>query len=161
CSSDLIHLNHRVRAVTFFFYDFEAFGRDPLRDRPVAFGGVRTDADLNLVADPIALRCKIAPDYLPDPGAVLVHGISPMRALEDGVTEAEFARAIHDEWSRPETCSLAYNGHRYDHPMAQHLLWRTLRCPYSWSWRSNCSRFDIIDVLRAAYALRPSGIAWP
>ena len=32
---------------SFFWHDYETFGRDPALDRPAQFGGIRTDAALN------------------------------------------------------------------------------------------------------------------
>ncbi len=33
--------------------------------------------------------------------------------------------------------------------------------PYGWSWQNGNSRWDLLDVMRACYALRPEGIEWP
>jgi exodeoxyribonuclease-1 len=50
---------------------------------------------------------------------------------------------------------------RFDHVLTQHLLYRNLRDPYGWHWRNGNSKWDIIDLVRAACALRPEGIEWP
>ena len=34
---------------SFFWHDYETFGRDPRLDRPAQFAGIRTDLDLNEV----------------------------------------------------------------------------------------------------------------
>jgi exodeoxyribonuclease-1 len=39
----------------------------PRRDRPAQFAGVRTDADLNEIGEPVMLYCQPRADYLPDP----------------------------------------------------------------------------------------------
>ena len=39
---------------SFFWHDYETFGRVPRRDRPAQFAGVRTDAELNEIGDPMA-----------------------------------------------------------------------------------------------------------
>ena len=62
---------------TFLWHDYETFGIDPRRDRPAQFAAIRTDAQLNIVGEPINLLCKPAPDYLPDPASCLVTGITP------------------------------------------------------------------------------------
>ena len=41
--------------LTFFWHDYETFGRVPRRDRPAQFAGVRTDADLNEIEAPVML----------------------------------------------------------------------------------------------------------
>ena len=43
---------------TFYWHDYETFGRVPRRDRPSQFAGVRTDADLNEIGTP-ARRCAV------------------------------------------------------------------------------------------------------
>ncbi len=147
--------------MSFFWYDYETFGSSPSVDRPVQFAGVRTDEALQRIDDPVVLYCRPAPDYLPKPDACLIHGITPTRLLERGVSEAEFAHRIHQELSQPNTCAVGYNAVRFDHEVTRFLLYRNLRDPYAWHWRNGNSRWDLIDLLRAAYALRPGGIEWP
>ena len=43
---------------TFYWHDYETFGADPSRDRPVQFAGLRTDAQLNVVGEPLLLFCR-------------------------------------------------------------------------------------------------------
>ena len=69
---------------TFFWHDYETFGRVPRRDRPAQFAGVRTDADLNEIGEPVMWHCQPAPDTLPDPESVLLTGILPQHALAQG-----------------------------------------------------------------------------
>ena len=38
---------------TFFWHDYETFGVVPRRDRPSQFAGIRTDADLNEIGEPV------------------------------------------------------------------------------------------------------------
>jgi len=60
---------------SFFIYDYESFGVNPATDRPAQFGGIRTDADFNIIGEPVVLYCKQTNDYLPSPEAVLVTGL--------------------------------------------------------------------------------------
>ncbi|MBP6252629.1 MAG: exodeoxyribonuclease I, partial [Rubrivivax sp.] len=94
---------------SFYWHDYETFGRDPRRDRPAQFAGVRTDADLNEVDAPLLQYCVPAPDFLPDPEACLLTGILPQTALERGVPEHAFAAAIETELARPGSCGVGYN----------------------------------------------------
>lgn len=144
----------------FFWYDYETGGRDPRRDRPVQFSGVRTNEALEIIEDPLNLICAPALDYLPSPGACLVHGISPQRQQKDGLSEAEFAAQIYQELTRPNTCTVGYNGMRFDHEVTRFLFYRNLRDPYAWHWRDGNSRWDVIDLMRSAYALGYDDIEW-
>lgn len=144
-----------------YWYDYETFGADPARDRPVQFAGIRTDLALNPVAPPLSLYCKPAPDYLPSPEACLITGITPQQALREGVVEAEFITAINAAFSVAGTCGAGYNSIRFDDEVTRHTLYRNLMDPYAREWRNGNSRWDLIDVMRMARALRPEGIVWP
>ncbi len=150
-----------MNSATFFWHDYETFGIDPQRDRACQFAGIRTDPDFNVIGDPIMLYCKPADDYLPHPEACLITGITPQLAAEKGVCEAEFIRVIHDQLAQPGTCSLGYNSIRFDDEVTRNLLYRNFYDPYGREWQNGNSRWDIIDVARAARALRPKGIEWP
>lgn len=147
--------------MTFYWHDYETFGRVPRRDRPSQFAGVRTDADLNEIGEPLMLYCQPAPDYLPEPEACLLTGILPQTCLEQGVPEHQFAAAIEAELARPGTVGVGYNTIRFDDEVTRHLFWRSLIDPYAREWQNDCGRWDILDVVRCAYALRPEGIEWP
>ncbi len=146
---------------SFYWHDYETFGTDPSRDRPVQFAGIRTDADLNIIGKPLVVFCKPAGDVLPQPEACLVTGITPQRALEEGVCEAEFIRLIHAELSQAGTCGVGYNTIRFDDEVTRYTLYRNFYDPYEREYRDGNSRWDIIDMLRLTYALRPEGIEWP
>lgn len=146
---------------TFFWHDYETFGTDPKRDRPVQFAGVRTDAEFNIIEEPVMLYAAPSEDVLPQPQACLITGITPQQALAQGVCEAEFIRVIHAELSRPGTCGVGYNSIRFDDEVTRYTLYRNFYDPYAREWQNGCSRWDIIDMLRLTRALRPEGIEWP
>src|ERR1700710_2652 len=147
--------------MTFYWHDYETFGRIPKRDRPSQFAGVRTDADLNESGDALMQYCQPAPDYLPEPGACLLTGITPQLCLARGVPEHEFANAIEHEFAQPCTVGVGYNSIRFDDEVTRHLFWRNLIDPYGREWQNECGRWDLLDVVRVTWALRPEGIVWP
>jgi exodeoxyribonuclease I len=146
---------------TFFWHDYETFGRVPRRDRPAQFAGVRTDADLVEIGAPVMHYCQPTPDCLPDPEACLLTGITPQACLERGVPEHAFADAIEAQLSRPGTVGVGYNSIRFDDEVTRHLFWRNLIDPYAREWQNQCGRWDLLDVVRVTWALRPDGITWP
>ncbi|MBA6414301.1 exodeoxyribonuclease I [Parahaliea sp. F7430] len=150
-----------MAATTFYWHDYETFGVDPARDRPVQFAGLRTDAQLNPIGEPLVIYARPADDYLPHPKACLVTGITPQEALAKGLPEREFIRLIHEELAQPGTCGVGYNSLRFDDEVTRYTLYRNFYDPYAREWQNGNSRWDIIDMLRAAYALRPEGIVWP
>lgn len=146
---------------TFYWYDYETFGTDPQKDRPVQFAGIRTDYDFKILEEPLAVYCKPALDALPHPDACLITGITPQLAEQKGLSEADFIRLVHEQMARPETCTLGYNSLRFDDEVTRNCLYRNFYDPYAREWQYGNSRWDIIDVVRAARALRPEGIEWP
>ncbi len=145
---------------TFFWHDYETFGIDPQRHFPAQFAGIRTDYGFNRVEEPVTLYCKPSADYLPQPDACVITGISPQLAIEKGVCEAEFIAAIHRQLAQPNTCNLGYNTLRFDDEVTRNALYRNFYDPYQREWQNGNSRWDLIDVVRATRALRPDGIVW-
>lgn len=146
---------------SFFWHDYETTGTDTRRDRPMQFAGVRTDADLNLIEEPLVIYARPADDLLPHPMACIITGITPQKALDEGYPEAEFIELVHQQMARPGTCSVGYNSLRFDDEVTRNTLYRNFFDPYAREWQNGCSRWDIIDMLRLTRALRPSGINWP
>ncbi len=146
---------------SFFWHDYETWGRVPRRDRPAQFAGVRTDAELNEIDTPVMLHCQPAPDFLPDPEACLLTGILPQACLAQGVPEHAFAAVIERELGKPGTVGVGYNSIRFDDEVTRHLFWRCLIDPYAREWQNECGRWDLLDVLRCCWALRPEGVEWP
>jgi exodeoxyribonuclease I len=143
-----------------FWYDYETTGINPQKDRPLQFAGVRTDLDFNVIDDPISIFCKLSLDILPHPEACLITKITPQFANEKGVNEAEFVRQIHEQLIQPHTCNLGYNSIRFDDEMTRHTLYRNFYDAYEREWKNGNSRWDLLDVFRAAHALRPAGFNW-
>lgn len=146
---------------SFLFYDLETYGADPRTTRIAQFAAIRTDADLNEIEEPISIFVRPADDLLPSPTATLITGIAPQDALRDGMNEAEAFALIFDEMARPETCSLGYNSLRFDDEFVRYGLFRNFYDAYEREWRGGNSRWDLLDVLRLAHALRPEGLVWP
>jgi exodeoxyribonuclease-1 len=146
---------------SFFWHDYETFGRVPRRDRPAQFAGLRTDLDLNVIGDPVMQYCQPAPDTLPDPESCLLTGILPQACLRNGIPEHTFAQRIEAELGAPGTIGVGYNSIRFDDEVTRHLFWRCLMDPYAREWANGCSRWDLLDTVRCTWALRPDGIDWP
>ena len=146
---------------TFFFFDYETWGTSPAKDRPCQFAGVRTDMDFNIIGEPLVIYCQPPADYLPSPEAALITGITPQTAETQGLIEPEFIGKIHEQLATPNTISLGYNSIRFDDEVTRYTCYRNFIDPYAWSWKNGNSRWDLLDVMRACYALRPEGINWP
>lgn len=144
-----------------YWHDYETWGVNPRLDRPAQFAGLRTDLDFKPVGPPLVLYCRPSDDVLPHPDACLITGLTPQRARVEGVIEAEFFSAIHEQFAQPGTCALGYNTLRFDDEVTRYGLYRNFYDPYAREWKNGNSRWDIIDMVRLTRALRPDGIEWP
>lgn len=125
------------------------------------FAGQRTDMDLNPVGEPYNILVSLNNDTLPSPEALMVTGISPQKTVDEGYTEAEFAKILTEEIFTEDTIAVGFNNIRFDDEFVRHLLWRNFYDPYEWTYKDNRSRWDLLDVVRMTRALRPDGIEWP
>lgn len=116
---------------------------------------------LNPIGEPMSMYCRPANDYLPDPEACLITGITPQFCLQNGVAEYQFASEIETALARPGTVGVGYNTIRFDDEVTRFMFWRNLIDPYAREWQNGCGRWDLLDVVRVARALRPEGINWP
>jgi len=155
------HSSNSQNQPSILWHDYETWGISPKVDKPSQFAGIRTDLDLNIIGKPEMFYCQPPVDYLPNPEACLVTGITPQKAAEEGLSEVEFAKRIHDLFSVPNTCVAGYNNIRFDDEVTRYLFYRNFYDPYAREWQNGNSRWDIIDMIRATYALRPDGINWP
>ena len=143
------------------WYDYETFGTHPAVDRLAQFAAIRTDEDLNEIEAPVELFCRQADDYLPHPQAVLITGITPQQCNENGISEHRFMQAINAMFSQPNTCVMGYNSIRFDDEFTRYGFYRNFLDPYAREWQNGNSRWDLLDIVRCTFALRPEGIQWP
>lgn len=146
---------------TFYFYDLETSGVNARKSRIMQFAGQRTNDKLEPVGAPDDILIQLNRDVLPDPGAVLIHGITPQRTLQDGMTEAEFVKYFDENIRKHDTIFVGFNNIRFDDEFMRFLFYRNFHDPYEWQWKDGCSRWDILDLVRITRALRPEGINWP
>ena len=145
--------------MNFYFYDYETFGINPKTSRIAQFAGIRVDENLNILEEKM-FYCKPTRDSLPDPVACNITGISPQLCEEKGLLERDFIAKINAEFSLPNTCVVGYNNIRFDDEFTRHTLYRNFFDPYAWAWKRGNSRWDLLDVVRMCYALKPETMNW-
>ncbi|WP_343152694.1 exodeoxyribonuclease I [Buchnera aphidicola] len=146
---------------SFLFYDYETFGTNPALDKPCQFAYIRTDFNLNYIYESETFYCYPPMDYLPDPNALLVTGITPKDTYFQGMNEFYFSKKIFDIFNKPNTCIVGFNNIAFDDEVTRNIFYRNLLDPYEWSWKNGNSRWDVINVMRTCCALRPEGVIWP
>lgn len=146
---------------TLLWHDYETFGTDTKLDRPSQFAGIRTDENLNVVGDPIMFYCQPANDFLPNPMACKVTGVTPHDALEKGIPEYQFIDKIEKEMTQSNTCNVGYNSIAFDDEVTRFTLYRNFHEPYNREWKNGCSRWDIMNMMRLVSLTRPNALIWP
>ncbi len=148
-------------SASFLWYDLETWGRDASKTRISQFAAIRTDEDLQPIGEPISIFCKPAGDLLPSPTACVITGLTPQNIPQNAPNEAEFFALINEQMSQSGTCCVGYNSLRFDDEFIRYGLYRNFYPAYDREWRNGNSRWDLLDVMRMAEALRPDGIQWP
>ncbi|NTS78564.1 exodeoxyribonuclease I [Catenovulum sp. SM1970] len=143
------------------WHDYETWGASPKHDHPSQFAAIRTDLDLNPIGDPANFYCYPPADYLPNPEACLITGITPQLTFAKGTNQHLFMQKVMKQMLQANTCSAGYNTLRFDDEVTRYSAYRNLMEPYAREWKNGNSRWDIIDMVRACFALRPEGIEWP
>lgn len=146
---------------SFFFYDLETSGINPRSARIMQFAGQRTDMNLQPIGEPVNVLIRLSPDVVPEPDAILITGITPQQTLQDGISEADFAKQFMNEIATPGTIFTGFNSVRFDDEFMRFFLYRNFYDAYEWQWKENRSRWDVLDLVRITRALRPEGITWP
>ncbi len=146
---------------SFYWYDLETSGLRPNDARIMQFAGQRTDEELNAIGEPDNILIKLADDVLPEPDAVLVHGITPQKAQQEGLSEADFTEYFYGKIAIAGTVFVGYNNIRFDDEFMRRVLYRSFYDPYQWHWQDDRSRWDLLDAMRMMRALRPEGLKWP
>ncbi len=145
---------------TFLWYDLETFGLNPKYDRIAQAACIRTDMDLNIIGEPLLLYCRLSPDYLPSPESAMITHITPQKVNEEGIIEAEFIKRLRTEFMVPNTITVGYNSIGFDDEVIRSTLYRNLYDPFEREYMNGCSRWDIINLVRATHDLRPDGIVF-
>lgn len=146
---------------TIYWHDYETFGVNPSCDRPSQFAGVRTNIDLDIIGKPLMIYAQPIPDILPSIDACVLTQITPQKTLSEGLVEPEFMARIFEQFIQPQTCGAGYNSLRFDDEVTRYSLYRNFFPPYNREWQNGNSRWDIIDMVRLTYALRPKALNWP
>lgn len=156
---------------TFLFHDYETFGLDTKRSRVSQYASIRTDENLNIIpGEEKVIYCLPQIDNLPSPEACLVTGITPKEIMEKAnnpdpayevMSEYDFFNSINKEFGSPSTCSLGFNTIRYDDEISRNGFYRNLLPIYDREWKSDCSRWDILPLVRMYAFLYPNEITIP
>lgn len=146
---------------SFVIYDLETSDRSAQEGQIVQFASVRTDLEFNPIEEPINVLIKPNDNTLWAPEAVLVHGITPQKALKEGLTEKEFLDFFHTKVNIGNTIFAGFNNISFDNDFMRFINFRNYRDPYDTEYDNGNSKFDFLPAARMQRAVRPDGIVWP
>src|SRR5690349_2120621 len=118
--------------MSFYFYDLETSGISSRWDRIMQFAGQRTDLNLKPIGKPDNFLIKLTPDILPQPDAILTHGLSPQKVNAEGLSEPEFLQIFNNKIVKPSTVFVGFNNIRFDDEFMRFSLWRNFFDAYEW-----------------------------
>jgi exodeoxyribonuclease I len=144
---------------TYLFYDIETTGLNSCFDQILQFAAIRTDLELREL-ETYNICIKLNPDVIPSPQAILTHNIS-IEQMQDGITEYEAIKKIHELINQPGTISLGYNTLHFDDEFLRFAFHRNLLPPYTHQFANGCSRMDIYPMLVMFYLFKREVLQWP
>jgi exodeoxyribonuclease-1 len=144
---------------TYLFYDIETTGLSKSFDQVLHFAAIRTDLNLNEI-ERYDYRVKLNRDVIPSPRAVLTHHIG-VHETQDGISELEAIKKIHQLLNTPGTISLGYNTLGFDDEFLRFSFYRNLLPPYTHQFANQCGRMDIYPIALMYYLFKNHVIEWP
>ena len=136
------------------FYDTETSGLDKMFGQIFQFAATVTDYNLQII-DQFEIRSRRMPHIVPDPGAMLITGVSPEQLENAPNSYYEFASKIRAkmlEWSPAIFCG--YNIFSFDEPFIRSMYYQNLFPPYLSQTNGN-KRVDVLPLVRASELLLP------
>mgnify|MGYP000510061797 FL=1 len=137
------------------FYDTETSGLNKLFGQIFQFAAILTDQNFQ-VLDQFEIRSRRMPHIVPDPGAMLVTGVTPEQLENAPNSYYEFASKIRAkmlEWSPAIFCG--YNIFSFDEPFMRSMYYQNLYPPYISQTNGN-KRLDVLPLVRASEPLFPN-----
>ncbi len=143
------------------WYDLETTGIDPCWHRVLQFAAQKTTHDLTDIGEPVSFQVRLPADVLPDPAACCLTGLTPQVTNEQGITELEAMHRIYDLFMEPGVCVAGFNSIRFDDEFVRYGFYRNFLPVYLREYQNGNTRWDLLELCRAARALRPEGLEWP
>ncbi len=145
----------------FIFYDTETTGTNTSFDQILQFAAIKTDYDLSEL-ERFEIRCRLLPDVVPSPGAILITGVGPSRftdfALPSHYEMVRTIKAKFDEWT--PAVFLGHNSLSFDEHLLRQAFYKTLHAPYLTNTNSNC-RTDSLRIVQCMDLYAPGIVNVP
>ncbi len=144
---------------TYLFYDVETTGRNKCFDQVLQFAAIRTTLELEEI-ERVEIQIKLNCDVIPDPEAMLVHGIG-IQDMQHGESELAAMEKIHALLNQPGTLSGGYNTLGFDDEFLRFSFFRNLLPPYTHQFAQDCGRFDLLPITQLYFLYKHDLLHWP
>lgn len=144
---------------SYLFYDIETTGLNKAFDQVLQFAAIRTDMKLQEI-DRHLIWVKLRPDVIPSPLATITHRIAIAQS-QQGLTEFEAIKQIHQLMNQPGTISLGYNTLSFDDELLRFCFHRNLLPPYTHQYNQGCRRMDMLPITNMYYLYKRESLNWP
>ena len=144
----------------FIFYDTETSGLNKLFGQIFQFAAILTDENFQIL-DQFEIRSRRMPHIVPDPGAMLVTGVTPDQLENAPDTYYSFTTKIREKllkWSPAIFCG--YNIYSFDEQFMRSMYYQNLYPPYLSQTNGN-KRLDVLPLVRAAEQLSRESLNFP
>lgn len=142
------------------FYDTETSGLNTMFGQIFQFAAILTDENFQVI-DQFEIRSRRMPHIVPDPGAMLVTGVTPDQLENVPDSYYSFATKIREKllgWSPAIFCG--YNIYSFDEHFMRSMYYQNLYPPYLSQTNGN-KRLDVLPLVRAAEQLFPGSLHLP
>lgn len=147
--------------MTLIFYDTETTGLDPFFDQILQFAAIKTDDAFNEL-DRFNIRCRLLPNILPHPKAMMVTDVSVAMLTDPTLpSHYEMMATIRDKlvaWG--PSVFVGYNSLKFDEAMMRSAFYQNLQPIYLTQTNGN-GRTDAMRLMQAAFVFAPHAIRVP
>jgi len=145
----------------FVFYDLETTGISPAYDQPLQFAAILTDKHF-VEKQRVNIRCRLAPNILPSPQALIVTGVTPDQLTDPSLPSLfQFTQkivALTEQWA--PAIWVGYNTMKFDEEVLRQTFYQNLSPSiYATQFNGN-TRFDVMTAVYAAYVRDLGLLAW-
>ena len=146
--------------MNYIFYDFETTGRDSNWDQIIQVGAILTNSNFQEI-DRFDARCRLQPDIIPYPKAILVNHSSVKDLTQTNLSHFSLVELMIKKFkSWGAAIYIGYNSISFDEEFLRKTLFKNLFNPY-FTINNGNKRSDLLNTLRANHIYYPNTIKIP
>ena len=146
--------------MNYIFYDFETTGRDSNWDQIIQVGAILTNSNFQEI-DRFEARCRLQPDIIPYPKAILVNQSSVKDLTQTNLSHFSLIELMIKKFKSWGTAIyIGYNSISFDEEFLRKTLFKNLFNPY-FTINNGNKRADLLNTLRANHIYYPNSIKIP